>query len=376
MSTTDQSEELKVSPLELFFDLVFVFSITQVATLLEADTSLRGLIGGLLVLLLIWWSWSQYTWMLNSLGNDGTAMKLTLLVAMIAVLFMALAVPDALGEGGMWFAAGYTAVLLLGLGVFSAGVPQDRRAVVSRYAIPAFVGVLTVLLGGLFQGDARLAVWGVGMAIQIGAALTGGGGDFRIHAAHFAERHALFVIIALGEIIVTVGLAAAGGDRTLETSTALAGAFVVVAVLWWAYFDWLAAAMERALKAVIGAPRSATARDIFTLGHIPLIVGVVLYAVGAEEAVAHPSEPLESAGRTALALAIAFIVLGYAYLAYRSERIVTWERLGAGALAIGAVVGLEMLTGGTILWIVALLIGASLVLERPRIRAAETAKVS
>ena len=376
MSASIDSDELRVSPLELFFDLVFVFSITQVATLLEADTSIRGLVGGLLVLLLIWWSWSQYTWALNSVGNDAPAVKLALLAAMAAVLFMALAVPDALGDGGMWFAAGYTVVLLFGLVIFAVGMPQEKMSDLALYAVPALVGVVTVLIGGFLSGDARLTVWGIGNAIQIGAAFASGQGDFSIKPSHFAERHALFVIIALGEIIVAVGLAAADGGRTVATTTALGGAFVIVAVLWWAYFDWLAAAMERAISQLTEPARSSAARDIFTLGHIPLIAGFVLYAVGAEQAVAHPSERLEVAGRTALTLAIALVVLGYAFLAYRSERIVTWERLLAGALAVGAALGLPTIDGGAILWIVAVLIGASLVIERPRIRLIEQASGS
>ncbi len=214
------SEELAVSPLELFFDLVFVFSITQVAALLAADPTVEGLIGGLLVLLLIWWSWSQYTWALNSLGNESPAIRLALLTAMAAVLFMALAVPDALGDGGMWFAAGYAAVLILGLMVFVVGAPAGDRSDQARYTVPAFLGVLTVLVGGLLQGEARLAVWAIGMALQIGAAFLADQGDFHIKSGHFAERHGLFVIIALGEIIVAVGLAASGGGRSLETTVA------------------------------------------------------------------------------------------------------------------------------------------------------------
>lgn len=375
MSATIDSDELSVSPLELFFDLVFVFSITQVVTLLEADASARGLVGGLLVLLLIWWSWSQYTWALNSIGNDAPTVKLALLGAMATVLFMALAVPDALGDGGMWFAAGYTAVLLLGLLIFAVGAPREKISDVAMYAVPTVVGVLTVLIGGFLSGDARLAVWGLGIAIQIGAAFASGQGDYSIKPAHFAERHALFVIIALGEIIVAVGLAADGG-RTVATTTALGGAFVVVAVLWWAYFDWLAAAMERAIAVLKEPARSSAARDIFTLGHIPLIAGIVLYAVGAEEAVAHPTEHLEMAGRTALSLAIGFIVIGFAFLAYRSERFVTWERLVAGALAVAAVLGLPTIAGGVILWIVAVLIGISLIAERPRVNTAERTAAS
>ena len=373
MSTAVDPSDLRVSPLELFFDLVFVFSITQVVTLLEADTSVRGLVGGLLVLLLIWWSWSQYTWALNSVGNEAPAVKLALLTAMAAVLFMALAVPDALGDGGMWFAAGYTVVLLFGLVIFAVGMPREKMSDLALYAVPALVGVLTVLIGGFLSADARLAVWGIGNAIQIGAAFASGRGDFSIKPAHFAERHALFVIIALGEIIVAVGLAAADGGRTVQTTAALGGAFVVVAVLWWAYFDWPAAAMERALSRLTEPARSSAARDIFTLGHIPLIAGFVLYAVGAEEAVAHPADHLEVVGRTALSLAIAFVVLGYAFLAYRSEHVITWARLAAGALAVGAVLGLPETAGGAILWIVAVLIGASLAIERPRVNAATRA---
>ncbi len=370
------SEELAVSPLELFFDLVFVFSITQVAALLAADPTVEGLIGGLLVLLLIWWSWSQYTWALNSLGNESPAIRVALLTAMAAVLFMALAVPDALGDGGMWFAAGYAAVLILGLMVFVVGAPAGDRSDQARYTVPAFVGVLTVLVGGLLQGEARLAVWAIGMALQIGAAFLADQGDFHIKSGHFAERHGLFVIIALGEIIVAVGLAAAGGGRSLETTIAVAGAFVVVAVLWWAYFDWLAAAMERALAALTGPPRSSAARDIFTLGHIPLVIGVVLYAVGAEEAVAHASEHLESPGRVSLALGIMFAVGAYAYLAVRSDGFVTWERLVAGGLAAGAVLVFQTVNGGVMLWIVAALLGIALALEKRRLPNAKHATAS
>jgi low temperature requirement protein LtrA len=361
--------ELRVSPLELFFDLVFVFSITQVARLVAADPTAQGFIGGLLVLLLVWWAWSQYAWALNSLGNEATPIKLALLLAMGSVLFMALAVPDATGDGGLWFAVGYTAVLLLGLFVYAVGMPRDKLPDLARYAIPALIGVLTVLVGGFVEGEARLVVWGIGMAIQIGAAFASGSSDFDIKPAHFAERHALFVIIALGEIVVAVGLAATGGERDTGSAIALAGAFLVAAVLWWAYFDWLAAAMERALGVVVGPARSRAARDIFTLGHIPLIAGAVLYAVAAEEAVAHPGDHLDPYGRTLLALAVALAVAGFAFLAFRSDQFVTWERLAAGALAVATILGFQNLSGGAVLWVVAILIGAALTAEKPRVAA-------
>jgi low temperature requirement protein LtrA len=149
----------------------------------------------------------------------------------------------------------------------------------------------------------------------------------------------------------------------------VAGAFLVAAVLWWAYFDWLAAAMERALGVVAGPARSRAARDIFTLGHIPLIAGVVLYAVAAEEAVAHPADHLEPHGRTLLALAVALAIGALTFLAYRSDRFIAWERLAAGALAIAAVLGLQDLSGGVMLWIVAILIGAALTIEKRRVEA-------
>jgi low temperature requirement protein LtrA len=149
----------------------------------------------------------------------------------------------------------------------------------------------------------------------------------------------------------------------------VAGAFLVAAVLWWAYFDWLAAAMERALGVVVGPARSRAARDIFTLGHIPLIAGVVLYAVAAEEAVAHPADHLEPHGRTLLALAVALAIGALTFLAYRSDRFIAWERLAAGALAIAAVLGLQDLSGGAVLWVVAILIGAALTIEKRRVEA-------
>jgi low temperature requirement protein LtrA len=202
---------------------------------------------------------------------------------------------------------------------------------------------------------------------RIPAADRAGCGDFHVKSGHFAERYGLFVIIALGEIVVAVGLAASGAERNVETTAAVAGAFVVVAVLWWAYFDWLAMAMERALAAVTGPPRSSAARDVFTLGHIPLIAGVVLYAVGAEGAVAHAANHLDAPGRVSLALGIVSMVGAFAFLAFRSDRFVTWERIAAGLAAAAAILGLRSVNGGVMLWVVAAFLGTALVLEKWRI---------
>jgi low temperature requirement protein LtrA len=212
---TIEEEERKTSYLELFFDLIFVFAFTQVALLVLEDTSAAGFARSALVLALVWWAWSAYTWMTNAIDIESLVVRLIVLAAMAAGFFMALAVPDAYQDEGVRFAFAYFIVRVLHIALFGWGVrddPGQRRALL-RLA-PWFLGAaLVVLAGGFVDGDARAYVWLGALMIDVAGTLAPAQAGFRVSPAHFAERFALIVIIALGESIVAIGVATASLDR-------------------------------------------------------------------------------------------------------------------------------------------------------------------
>jgi low temperature requirement protein LtrA len=300
---TQELDELSVSPLELFFDLVFVFAVTQVAVLLHSDQTWAGAARALLILAMLWWLWGQYTWSLNGVGTESPLVRLALLAAMAGSLFAGIAVSGAFGDDGRAFAIAYVLVLVLALVVYWVGVRDDpswRRSLMT-YLPLAVLGAVVLLAGGFVDPPLRTWLWLGGMAIEFAAAVSAGRGDFHLRPGHFAERYGLFVIIALGESIVAVGLAAADEERTAAFAVALIAAFVGAAVMAWIYFDRLAETAEQRLRATSEPARSSMARDVYTFLHFPLVAGIVLTAVAADEIVAHPGEPLEAFGRAVLA---------------------------------------------------------------------------
>lgn len=303
---TQELDELSVSPFELFFDLVFVFAVTQVAVLLHSDQTWAGAARALLILAMLWWLWGQYTWVLNGVGTESRLVRLALLAAMGGSLFAGISVPAAFGEDGQAFAIAYVVVLVLAMVVYWVGVRDDpswRRSLMTYLPLAA-LGAVVFLAGGFVDPPLRTWLWVGGMAIELAAAVSAGRGDFRLRAGHFAERYGLFVIIALGESIVAVGLTAADGERTSALAVALVAAFVGAAVLAWIYFDRLAEVAEHRLRATPEPGRSSLARDAYSFLHFPLVAGIVLTAVAAEEIVAHPGDPLEAFGRAVLAAGV------------------------------------------------------------------------
>jgi low temperature requirement protein LtrA len=299
---TDQ-DELSVSPFELFFDLVFVFAVTEVAVLLHSDPTWAGGARALLILAMLWWVWGQYTWSLNAVGTESRLVRLALLAAMGGSLFAGISVSGAFGDDGAAFAIAYVIVLVLALLVYWVGVRSDpawRRSLMT-YLPLAVLGAVVLLIGGFVDPPFRTWLWLGGMAIELAAALSAGRGDFHLRAGHFAERYGLFVIIALGESIVAVGLTAADQERTAALAVALIAAFIGSAVLAWIYFDRIVEASEHRLRVTPEPARSSLARDAYTFLHFPLVAGIVLTAVAADEMVAHPGDPFETFGRTVLA---------------------------------------------------------------------------
>jgi low temperature requirement protein LtrA len=375
MTDNDHSDipELSVSPLELFFDLVFVFAVTQTVSLIAHDPTVTGVLGGALVFFMLWWAWQQYTWGINVIGNERIAVQLTLTLAMGISLFMALVVPDAFGDDARLFGIAYSLVLFLGLALFYAGLDSDEaRGGLNQYLPLAVGGGLVVLVGSFLSPTWRVVAWVAGMALELLATSTAKGYDFRIQPGHFAERHGLFVILALGESIVAIGLTAVELDRSLEVAIALAAAFLGAVAIWWFYFGRFAGRAEDSLRATEGATRTTMARDLYTMGHYPVVFGIVLYAVVAEEVVSHPAEPLSASGQWIFALGVALVVFGLLGAVRRAGGPLLWESVVA-ALVVIAVTLVVPIAGWALILVFVAAMAIAMVAEIRRLSTLTTA---
>jgi low temperature requirement protein LtrA len=248
--------EQRVTPLELFFDLVFVFAVTQVTLLMSDDPTWPGLARGLLVLAALWWAWTGYAWLTNLLEPEEGLVRLGIFAAMAALLVVALAVPEAFDANAALFGIAYLIVRLLQLQLFAIAGRRDAGLIGSllRTAPPLALAPVVILAAAFFDGAAQAALWIVALAIDYLGALIGPGEGLRISPAHFAERHGLMVIIALGESIIAIGVGVAGVPLTASIVAAAILGVVVLTSLWWAYFDVYAVLAQRQLSEARGLP--------------------------------------------------------------------------------------------------------------------------
>ncbi|HKY65858.1 MAG TPA: low temperature requirement protein A, partial [Acidimicrobiales bacterium] len=290
-----QPSESRVSTLELFFDLVFVFAITQVTGVVGHEPTAAALGRGVLVFAILWWAWGSFAWLTNTVSTGEAPARAVVLAASAAALVTALAVPTAWDDGGTAFALGYLVVMLLHLALFSlAGEnPEVTRGAIARLAPTNLGAGLVLLVAAQAEGTTQAVLWVVAVAtVYAGPYITGVAG-FTVHPGHFVERHGLIVIIALGESIVAIGAL----DDDIAVDWSLAGTALVVmaliAGLWWDYFTRDAGAGERALLAAEGHERARLARDVYSYLHVPLVLGIVLSAVGIHEVLVHSADPLD-----------------------------------------------------------------------------------
>jgi low temperature requirement protein LtrA len=294
--------EQRVTPLELFFDVVFVFALTQVTLLMSDDPTWPGLGRGLLVLAALWWAWTGYAWLTNTLEPEEGPVRAGMFAAMAAMIVVALAVPKAFDVHGVLFGAAYLIVRLPNLQLYAIAGKRDPDllAAVLRMVPAAALGPLIIVAAGFFNGPAQGALWLVALAVDYLGVLVGRGQGWRVSPAHFAERYGLIVIIALGESIVAIGVGAAGVSLTPSIVAAAVLGIVVVAALWWAYFDVYAVLSERQLAATSGAARVRLARDHYSYLHLPMIAGIVLFALGLKKTIEHVGDPLATVPAVAL----------------------------------------------------------------------------
>lgn len=360
--TTEAAGAKRVGFLELFFDLVFVFAITQLVDLLLDDHSLAGWGRAALVLWLIWWAWSQFAWAGNAIDLDRRRTRLALLAVTGAALVAAAAIPTAFDAGAWWFAVPYAAVRLGGLAMYWVGLADEpeHRAALTTYLPVASISPLLILAGAAAHGPARAGLWTAAVVVDVASVLAAGRGEFHVDPAHFAERHGLIVIIALGESVVAVGATASAVGLAPTEVALLAASFATVAGLWWCYFDRVHAAAEEHLAAEPDHRRRGhLARDLYTLGHLPIVAGTVVLAAGVEEVLAHPTDPIEGFALAALALGPATYLAGFVFGTLRTTgqlpisraagmvAVVAWIALaGPHVPPLAAITGLATIIGG------------------------------
>jgi len=322
-------EEKTAHSLELFFDLVFVFAITQVVSLVVHDLNLAGVLRGALVLAIMWWAWTNWTWTTNVVDLEPRVIRVSILMAMLGVFGMAFAVPTAFEGDGDWLALGYLLVRVIAAAVFVIGTrhdPDELRAVVTY--LPVSLGATgIVLVGGLVGGDALQWIWLGALALELIATGFAGQADWKIDAGHFAERHGLILIIALGEGIIAVGLALEGVKIDASLALLLAVGLAGVGAMWWAYFDRLQEVMETALRDADAHETGRVARDVYSLLHYPMITGIVFFAVALEEAFLHPDDPMQDVVAVLFVIAIGMYLLAQAVAAWRCWRTYLYERV-------------------------------------------------
>ncbi len=347
--TEEDRANQSATALELFYDLVFVFAITQVSHHLLEHLSWEGAGQSALMLLMVWWSWNYTTWLTNELNPDATPVRLVVMALMLLSLLMAIAIPEAFGDKALLFAGAYVAIQVgrtafLAFAGASAGSLERRRA--SQILIWFAVAGVFWIAGALADGPVRTLLWLVALAIDYGApAVTYWvpwssrvlPSAWQVSTAHFAERFQLFVIIALGESIVITGATASDLDLDTARTAAFALAFLSTAALWWLYFNYVARIAERRLE--LAANRTLMARDAYTYLHAVIIAGVIVSAVGDELIIAHPTDKLPGYEVAAVAAGPAIYLLAHTLFRLRLTGTIGVPRLAglAACVAIGLV---------------------------------------
>ena len=328
-------EEHQVTPLELFFDLVFVFAITQVTSQLADDPTWGGVLRGMLVLAALWWAWSVYAWLTSATDVDEGGVRLVMLGSIGAMFGVALAVPGAFGDDALLFGVAYLLVRLLHL-VLSATVARDdrdRRGALVRFAPTAIFGPSLLLLAAFLEGNERIAVWVIALAIDyLGPVVIGVGQGWHVAPEHFAERHGLIILIALGESLIAIGLGA-GFELGPGVIVGAALGIVVVSALWWLYFDVAAIIARGRLMQARGLELHRLALHSYSYLHLPMFAGIVLFALGLKTTLGHVGEALDTVPAVGLCGGAALYLLGHIAFLLRTTGYVFRRRtFGAAAL--------------------------------------------
>ncbi len=358
----------QVTPLELFFDLVFVLAITQCTALMAADPTWEGIARGLLVLAVLWWCWVGYAWLTSVVDPEDELVRITLFGSMAALLVAAMSVPGAFGDDAAIFTVAYGVVRVAHIALFlvaGRGDPDLRRSVIGL-GVSSGVSVALITAAAFTDGVPQGILWAAALAIDMGGPFLFGADGWKLAPSHFAERHGLIVLIALGESIVAIGVGAGAGIDAGVVAAAVTG-IAITAALWWLYFDVTAIVAEKRLvEAPVGRVQNELARDAFSFLHFPMVAGVVLLALGLKKTLGDVEEPLKLVPAAALLGGTALYLLGHVAFRLRIARRFSRERTAA-AIACGALLAVsgELPALGLALCVLAIVV-VVIVVERYR----------
>jgi len=345
--------EHRITPLELFFDLVFVFAFTQVTTVFLHDQTWSGLGHGLLILAALWSTWASYAWLTNTVDAGRDAVLAAMVAAMASIFVAALAVPEAFGSHGVIFGVAFLIAAVMHLALYALSVRPDREllAAILRVAPSSLLCAVLILVAGFVGESVKSVLWIVALAVGFFGPLFVRLHGWRLDPAHFVERHGLIVIIAIGESLVAIGLGARSTDLGAGVIVGAVLGLVVATAFWLAYFDFAPTRLQQLLGERQGPARIALARDVYTYGHLPMVAGIVLFAFATEVTLAHVGSELDTIPAFALCAGPALYLLAYAAIRVRISRTLSRGRTIAAvacaalfpvALAVPALVALAL----------------------------------
>jgi low temperature requirement protein LtrA len=366
--TAVMREESRVTPLELFFDLVFVLALTQCTALMAHEPTWAGVAKGMLVLGVMWWSWVGYAWLTSVVDPEEGSVRLVMLAAMAAFLVVALCVPGAFGDEALLLACAYFVVRFAQIGLFVIASRDDPalRHSVAGLAISTAIGTGLLVIASFLDGIPQGAVWALALALDMGGPMLIDSSGWRLEPGHFAERHGLIVIIALGESIVAIGVGAeAGVDAGMVVAATLGVA--IAGALWWLYFDVVALVAERRLSnAPAGKVRNEIARDSFSYLHFPMVAGIVLLALGLKKTLVHVDEPLKIVPAVTMLGGTAVYLLAHVAFRWRNVHRFSWQRLITAAVCVALLPAALALPALATLAILCVLLAALIAYEAHR----------
>ena len=358
-STQRSDDVVRVTTLELFFDLVFVFTVTQLTEVLFEEPNGRGLFQVVLMLGVIWWMYGGYAWLTNAVTAHTTVRRLLLLGGMGGYFVMSLAVPDAFSSSGLAFGLGYLVVVAVHSILFTRASSASAARAILTLAPFNLASAAVILVGGAVGGDAQYALWTLAVLFEWLTPKLRRPSAFAITPSHFVERHGLVVIVAIGESVVALGIGAShlAVDASLVV-VALVG-LALSACLWWLYFVGVEDDAEAALTALPQRERSSAALNAFGYWHLPLLLGIVAIASAERQALADPFDELSWARAAVLAGGVTAFLVGDLFFRRELRLGTAGARATAAVLALASVpVGATVSTFAQLAVLVALLAGA------------------
>ncbi|HEX2127993.1 MAG TPA: low temperature requirement protein A [Solirubrobacterales bacterium] len=330
--------EQKVTPLELFFDLVFVFAFTQVTGMMAVEASWASLGEGLLVLAAVWWAWAAYAWLTDEIGADDGLARVAVFGSMAAMLVAALAIPDAFGDDALLFGLAYLVVRVMHIVVYAAAADSVELTGAIKAIAPTAVGApLLLILASAFDGGAQASIWLVALIIDYAGPQLRARSGWRVSPGHFAERFGLIMIIVLGESIVAIGVGLESVELGLGEVAAAVLGIAIVGGLWWSYFDVVAPVAEERLREAEGDERTRLAQDGYAYLHLLLIAGVVLLALGLKKTLGEVDVSLKTVPAVALCGGAALYLVGHVLFRARMLGTLNRERMLAAILCLALI---------------------------------------